>query len=131
MLTAARTISAEGDGAWPRSVYDTIVLALIGATLFFNFALCFVNTKIAAVGEAHVILAEALIMAATWGVLLLSRRPLDLRWLCFAIAIVCCAILVMILREQVQPKTVRDLIPKLKAAGAEGIVEYPLNKIVL
>ena len=30
-----------------------------------------------------------------------------------------------------EEKTVRDLIPKLKAAGAEGIVEYPLNKIVL
>src|SRR4030067_338758 len=26
-------------------------------------------------------------------------------------------------------KIVRDLIPKLKAAGAEGIVEYPLNKV--
>ncbi len=25
---------------------------------------------------------------------------------------------------------VRDLIPKLKAAGAQGIVEYPLNKVV-
>jgi len=25
---------------------------------------------------------------------------------------------------------VRDLIPKLKVARAEGIVEYPLNKIV-
>jgi len=30
----------------------------------------------------------------------------------------------------VEEKTVRSLIPKLKAAGAEGIVEYPLNKIV-
>jgi len=28
-------------------------------------------------------------------------------------------------------RTVRDLIPKLKQANAEGIVEYPLNKIVL
>jgi ATP phosphoribosyltransferase len=27
--------------------------------------------------------------------------------------------------------TVRDLIPRLKAAGGQGIVEYPLNKIVL
>ena len=27
--------------------------------------------------------------------------------------------------------TVRDIIPKLKQAGGEGIVEYPLNKIVL
>ncbi len=27
--------------------------------------------------------------------------------------------------------TVRDIIPKLKAAGGTGIVEYPLNKVVL
>ena len=27
--------------------------------------------------------------------------------------------------------TVRDIIPRLKKAGGEGIVEYPLNKIVL
>jgi ATP phosphoribosyltransferase len=25
---------------------------------------------------------------------------------------------------------VRELIPELKAAGAEGIIEYPLNKVV-
>jgi len=30
----------------------------------------------------------------------------------------------------VEEKMVRQLIPKLKAAGAEGIVEYPLNKVV-
>jgi ATP phosphoribosyltransferase len=27
--------------------------------------------------------------------------------------------------------TVRNIIPRLKEAGAQGIVEYPLNKIVL
>ena len=27
--------------------------------------------------------------------------------------------------------TVRTLIPRLKEAGAQGIVEYPLNKIVM
>ncbi len=27
-------------------------------------------------------------------------------------------------------KTVRDIIPKLKSAGASGIVEYPLNKVI-
>ena len=27
--------------------------------------------------------------------------------------------------------TVRDIIPRLKKAGGEGIVEYPLNKIVM
>ena len=31
----------------------------------------------------------------------------------------------------IEEKTVRDLIPRLKAARAQGIVEYPLNKIVL
>jgi ATP phosphoribosyltransferase len=31
----------------------------------------------------------------------------------------------------IEERTVRDLIPKLKLARAQGIVEYPLNKIVL
>lgn len=31
----------------------------------------------------------------------------------------------------IEERTVRDLIPQLKAARAQGIVEYPLNKIVL
>ena len=31
----------------------------------------------------------------------------------------------------IEERAVRDLIPKLKGARAEGIVEYPLNKIVL
>ena len=31
----------------------------------------------------------------------------------------------------IEERTVRDLIPRLKAARAHGIVEYPLNKIVL
>jgi ATP phosphoribosyltransferase len=26
---------------------------------------------------------------------------------------------------------VRDVLPRLKAAGATGIVEYPLNKVVI
>jgi ATP phosphoribosyltransferase len=30
-----------------------------------------------------------------------------------------------------EEKTARNLIPRLKAAGGQGIVEYPLNKIVL
>ena len=31
----------------------------------------------------------------------------------------------------IEEKTVRDLIPRLKSAGGQGIVEYPLNKIVV
>jgi ATP phosphoribosyltransferase len=30
----------------------------------------------------------------------------------------------------IEEKVVRDIIPKLKKAGAEGIVEYPLNKVI-
>jgi ATP phosphoribosyltransferase len=31
----------------------------------------------------------------------------------------------------IEERTARDLIPKVKAAGGQGIVEYPLNKIVV
>jgi ATP phosphoribosyltransferase len=31
----------------------------------------------------------------------------------------------------IEERTVRELIPRLKGAHAQGIVEYPLNKIVL
>lgn len=31
----------------------------------------------------------------------------------------------------IEERTARDVIPRLKAAGATGIVEYPLNKVVL
>ncbi|MCG2721594.1 MAG: ATP phosphoribosyltransferase [Thermodesulfovibrionales bacterium] len=34
------------------------------------------------------------------------------------------------LEVMINEKTVRDLIPKLKKAGASGIVEYPLNKVI-
>jgi ATP phosphoribosyltransferase len=30
----------------------------------------------------------------------------------------------------INERTVRDLIPKLKSVGAEGIIEYPLNKVI-
>jgi ATP phosphoribosyltransferase len=31
----------------------------------------------------------------------------------------------------IEEAVVRDVIPKLKAANAQGIVEYPLNKVVV
>jgi ATP phosphoribosyltransferase len=31
----------------------------------------------------------------------------------------------------IEERTARDLFPKIKAANGQGIVEYPLNKIVL
>lgn len=34
------------------------------------------------------------------------------------------------LETVIDESTVRDLIPRLKKAGAEGIIEYPLNKVI-
>jgi ATP phosphoribosyltransferase len=34
------------------------------------------------------------------------------------------------LEVMIDEKIVRDLIPKLRSAGSEGIVEYPLNKVI-
>ncbi len=34
------------------------------------------------------------------------------------------------LEVMLDEKVVRDLIPKLKSAGASGIIEYPLNKVI-
>ena len=30
----------------------------------------------------------------------------------------------------IDEKVVRELIPELKKAGAQGIIEYPLNKVI-
>jgi ATP phosphoribosyltransferase len=30
----------------------------------------------------------------------------------------------------VDEKVVREIVPALRAAGAEGIIEYPLNKVI-
>ncbi len=37
----------------------------------------------------------------------------------------------MAVNTVIEEKTVREIIPRLKAANAQGIVEYPLNKIVM
>jgi len=34
-------------------------------------------------------------------------------------------------RYRLEERVARDVIPRLKAARAAGIVEYPLNKVVL
>jgi len=30
----------------------------------------------------------------------------------------------------IDEEVVRDIIPKLRKAGAQGIIEYPLNKVI-
>ena len=34
------------------------------------------------------------------------------------------------LETVIEEKQVRDLMPRLKLAGAQGIIEYPLNKLI-
>ena len=36
----------------------------------------------------------------------------------------------MAVETVIDEAVVREIIPQLKAAGAEGIIEYPLNKVV-
>jgi ATP phosphoribosyltransferase len=36
----------------------------------------------------------------------------------------------MALEVVVEEKVVKRMIPELKRAGAEGIIEYPLNKLI-
>ena len=40
-------------------------------------------------------------------------------------------ILMVAVSSVLEERAARELIPKLRAAGGHGIVEYPLNKIVL
>jgi ATP phosphoribosyltransferase len=61
-------------------------------------------------------------LAAVLGVLPALKRPTishlsDQQWLA--------------VNTILDESTVRTIIPRLKEAGGEGIVEYPLNKIVL
>jgi len=34
-------------------------------------------------------------------------------------------------RRSISEKVVRELIPRLQKRGAQGIIEYPLNKVIL
>ena len=71
------------------------------------------------------------------GVAVWLGKPVD--WLYFAIVMVG-AIAAHIcvnsfneyfdFRSGLDEKTVKTLIPKLKKAGAQGIIEYPLNKVI-
>lgn len=100
--------SAWGD-TWKRQKIETIVMLLKGA--------------IEAAGKVGLMLnVRRADLEKVLGVLPALKRPTvsnlsDPDWVA--------------VNTVIDEKTVREIIPRLKAANAQGIVEYPLNKIVL
>jgi ATP phosphoribosyltransferase len=101
--------SASWKDEWKRSKLQDLKLLLDGA--------------IAALGKVGLMLnVHQKDLAAVIGVLPALKRPTvshlsDSEWLA--------------VNTILDESTVRSIIPRLKQAGAEGIVEYPLNKIVM
>jgi len=95
--------------AWKRSKMETIVMLLRGA--------------IEAAGKVGLMLnVRRADLDAVLAVLPALKRPTvsnlsDPDWVA--------------VNTVIEEKTVREIIPRLKAANAQGIVEYPLNKIVV
>ncbi len=100
---------AAWDDAWKRSKMENIVMLLKGA--------------IEASGKVGLMLnVHKDDLASVLAVLPALKRPTishlsDEDWLA--------------VNTIIEEKTVREIIPRLKAAKAQGIVEYPLNKIVV
>jgi ATP phosphoribosyltransferase len=100
---------ASWQDEWKRSKLQDLKLLLDGA--------------IAALGKVGLMLnVHQKDLAAVIGVLPALKRPTvshlsDSEWLA--------------VNTILDESTVRSIIPRLKQAGAEGIVEYPLNKIVM
>jgi len=95
--------------AWKRQKIETLVMLLKGA--------------IDAAGKVGLMLnVKRADLKAVLGVLPALKRPTisdlsDSDWVA--------------VNTVIEEKTAREIIPRLKAANAQGIVEYPLNKIVL
>lgn len=99
---------AAWEDPWKRRKLENIALLLTGALA--------AEDKVGL--KMNVPLAK---MEAILGILTALRRPTvsqlsDPEWVA--------------LETIIDERTVRDIIPELKRAGAEGIVEYPLNKVI-
>src|SRR5690348_5818176 len=100
---------AAWNDAWKRQKIETLVMLLKGA--------------IDAAGKVGLMLnVKRADLKAVLGVLPALKRPTisdltDSEWVA--------------VNTVIEEKTAREIIPRLKAANAQGIVEYPLNKIIL
>lgn len=94
----------------PERYEQPLIKLIIVGCLLFNYVLCILNTHFISVSDKHVIGAELVLMGASWGVLMWGGKRLQVGWLCLALAFVVIPVFVMILREQLMPKTVRDII---------------------
>jgi putative polymerase len=94
----------------PESYEKQLIKLIIVGCLVFNYILCISNTHFISVDDNHVIGAELILIASSWGVLMWGNKQLHIGWLCLAVGFVAIPVFVMILREQLMPKTVRDII---------------------
>jgi ATP phosphoribosyltransferase len=97
------------DDAWKRAKIETLVMLLQGAIEAAGKVGLMLNVKRADLENVLAVLPAL-------------KRPTisnlsDAEWVA--------------VNTVIEEKTVREIIPRLKAASAQGIVEYPLNKIVL
>jgi ATP phosphoribosyltransferase len=101
--------SAAWEDAWKRAKIETLVMLLQGAIEAAGKVGLMLNVKRADLENVLAVLPAL-------------KRPTisnlsDAEWVA--------------VNTVIEEKTVREIIPRLKAANAQGIVEYPLNKIVL
>lgn len=102
------TNRTAGQDAWKRQKMETVVLLLKAALAARDL----VGLKMNLPGESLKNLLEALPALRNPTVSPLANDG----WIA--------------VETVIDEKTVREIIPKLKALGAEGIIEYPLNKVV-
>lgn len=99
---------ASWEDPWKRQKLENIALLLTGALAAEDKVGLKMNVPLAKMDDIL-------------GILTALRRPTisqlsDKEWVA--------------LETIIDERTVRDIIPELKRAGAEGIVEYPLNKVI-
>lgn len=84
--------------------------AIVGCCIFFNFFLCFINTKITGISVPVIILCEIMLIACSMFAGFFQLDRLKKYWLiilCLQIALIC---LLSILRQDIMMKPLRDIM---------------------
>ncbi len=98
----------EGGGNWKKQKTEELLMLLQGVIV--------AETKVGLMMNVHIDTLDA-VLEVLPSMKTPTITPLSNKEWCDVIAMV-------------NKKDIRDLIPKLKAAGAQDIIEYPLNKVI-
>lgn len=88
-----------------RSLYLLTILAVLGG-LTFNAFLCFVNTRIFSVHDSHLMIGELIFISCAL-IVALDRKLVIYLWLG---VFVCYMLLLFAMRQQFDPKPIRDIL---------------------